>query len=513
MAVKLIPIRRGRPQKFGRPSRAVTLTLPEDVIAALSGIDDDLSRAVVELSRPLAADVIARPVAELAKYGDSAVIVIKPLVSLGRIPGVTHVPLPDGRALISLDESMTVYEFELKLRDLIDVDKTIDDRERAALKTISGILRSARQTKGLTVHQRSIIVLQSNKHRRIAGQFLSLLFSAVTLAACSSASTPTQPTPPAPPVVPTLTAPANDQPPDDQQLDTIQPQLQISNGTSTPTGTRTYEFQVASGDDFTASAVVASAQNVAEGATGKTSWTVSSALSPTTRYWWRARAVQASTAGPWSAATRFRSKLEGYNRPGALFDPLTTGVTVGNPSNVAFESEGARFNALTSLITYQLPQALPEGEFSMEVTGLTTNSPGDKTKVFSMQQGFDDLTENVFRATVEKRSNGEISFRFIAGNPDERADADRVFLSFDPATTYFWRLTWGNRQARLVIIETTGAGRVLFDQTDSYGGTYTPSPHIAYIGAPSGRSGPTAASVPGMRVKNVWLSNAPRPTF
>ncbi len=305
-------------------------------------------------------------------------------------------------------------------------------------------------------------------------------------------------------MAPTLTAPVNDQPADDQQLDTTQPQLQVTNGTSTPAGTRTYEFQVSSSaEDFGAGAIVASAQNIAEGASGKTAWTVSSALSPTSRYWWRARATQASTPGPWSAATRFRSKLEGYNRAGELFDPLTTGGTVGGANNVALEATGARFNALNSLITYHLPQALPEGEFSMEVTGLTTNSEGDKTKVFSMQQGFDDLTENVFRATVEKRGNGEISFRFIAGNVDERADADRVFLTFDPSTTYFWRLTWGNGVARLIITETTGAGRLLFDQRDTYGGTYTPSPHIAYIGAPSGRSGPSAASVPGMRVKNV----------
>ena len=39
--------RRGRPRKFVRPSRAVTVTLPDDVIAALQGVDVDLSRAVV----------------------------------------------------------------------------------------------------------------------------------------------------------------------------------------------------------------------------------------------------------------------------------------------------------------------------------------------------------------------------------------------------------------------------------------------------------------------------------
>ena len=37
----------GRPHKFGRPSRAVTVTLPEDVIGRLSAIDVDLGRAIV----------------------------------------------------------------------------------------------------------------------------------------------------------------------------------------------------------------------------------------------------------------------------------------------------------------------------------------------------------------------------------------------------------------------------------------------------------------------------------
>ena len=69
--MKLVRSRRGRPQKFGRPSRALTLTLPEDVIAALISINDDVSRAVVGLVQPLNADVVPRPPAELSKYGDS----------------------------------------------------------------------------------------------------------------------------------------------------------------------------------------------------------------------------------------------------------------------------------------------------------------------------------------------------------------------------------------------------------------------------------------------------------
>jgi hypothetical protein len=163
--MKLLQARRGRPQKFGRPSRAVTLTLPEDVISALQGVDDDLSRAVVRLTQPLVADVIPRPAAELAKYGQSAVIVVKQLAALARIPGVTLVPLPDGRALISLDETMSVHEFELKLRDTVDAEPALAPRERSLLTSIGEILKSARQEKHVTVHQRSIIVLHVSRPR------------------------------------------------------------------------------------------------------------------------------------------------------------------------------------------------------------------------------------------------------------------------------------------------------------------------------------------------------------
>jgi hypothetical protein len=165
--MKLIAARRGRPQKFGRPSRAVTMTLPEDVIAALGGVDGDLGRAVVQLAQPLLADVLHRPPAELAKYGTSAIIIVKPFDALAHMTGVTLVPLPDGRAVISLDDSMSVHEFELRLRDASEAEDDLEPRERAALSAIGEILRSARQTKGVVVQQRNIIVLQAPGRRRL----------------------------------------------------------------------------------------------------------------------------------------------------------------------------------------------------------------------------------------------------------------------------------------------------------------------------------------------------------
>ena len=42
-------------------------------------------------------------------------------------------------------------------------------------------------------------------------------------------------------------------------------------------------------------------------------------------------------------------------------------------------------------------------------------------------------------------------------------------------------------------------------------GTYAPSPHYAYLGAPTGRSGVESASIPGAIYRNVWIGNKPRP--
>ena len=40
---------RGRPSKYGRPARAVTVTLPEDVLARLTAVHADVGSAIVSL--------------------------------------------------------------------------------------------------------------------------------------------------------------------------------------------------------------------------------------------------------------------------------------------------------------------------------------------------------------------------------------------------------------------------------------------------------------------------------
>src|SRR4051812_4460961 len=103
----------GRPMKYGRASRAVTLTLPEDVIDRLCEVDEDLGRAIVALTERHAARQhrLRAPrlrQAELTAFGNHAVIVVNPAKELRRLPGVQLVPIGNGRALISLEPHYSV---------------------------------------------------------------------------------------------------------------------------------------------------------------------------------------------------------------------------------------------------------------------------------------------------------------------------------------------------------------------------------------------------------------------
>ena len=162
--VELRP-RRGRPRKFDTPSRAITLTLPEDVIAALHGVHPDVSRAVVRIAQREGAPP-PRPPAELSRFGRRAVILVNPSPVL-ESTGVVLVPLGDGRALISFDETMTTTRLELTLRDTLDEGRLSPEDERL-FKAVADLLKGARQSKNVELHQRQIIVLESVKRRPTA---------------------------------------------------------------------------------------------------------------------------------------------------------------------------------------------------------------------------------------------------------------------------------------------------------------------------------------------------------
>jgi hypothetical protein len=155
------PVRRGRPRKFGRPARAVTLTLPEDVIATLHAVHVDLSHAVVRLVESGEQQHLPpRSPAELARFGSNALILVEPIATLVRFPGIELAPLPDGRALILLDPAMSPTALELGLRDAIDEGR-VRQRDRVPAQAVVNILKTARRSKGCGVTLRSVIVVKS----------------------------------------------------------------------------------------------------------------------------------------------------------------------------------------------------------------------------------------------------------------------------------------------------------------------------------------------------------------
>jgi hypothetical protein len=155
--------RRGRPRKFGRPARSVAVTLPLDVIARLEAIDSDLSRAIVRLAARSPRERGAALEAELSRYGRRAVIVVNPSRTLRAIAGVELVPLPSGRALISLDRALSPEAFELRLRDRLEAG--VPPADEAGLRQVIGVLAEARRAGAARLQARTILVLEAVRER------------------------------------------------------------------------------------------------------------------------------------------------------------------------------------------------------------------------------------------------------------------------------------------------------------------------------------------------------------
>jgi hypothetical protein len=367
----------------------------------------------------------------------------------------------------------------------------------------------------------------------VQSRVLLAVFAGVLAAACGG-SDGGGPSPAPTPINPRLTAPAVEGPAPDEQLDTLRPTLIVKNGTSDQAGTRTYEFQISDSADFstaltsyiTSFNVTVSRAGVPEGTNGTTSFTLDADLQPTTRFYWRARVTQGGTTSEWSPVGKFRSKMVGFIRDGALFDPLIHGETLGErigPSSFV-PGKGLRLDSGTSYVRYRLPRAVAVGEYSMDVEGLAANGPGDKAKVFGMQEGTGDFITNDYRIDIQYRGvkgfpPNAIQWRVIYGDADdldvryEPTTAERMASVFllNPATTYHWKFTYGP-EIRLLMKEGGMTGTTLYDRAKAApNGRYDPDPHIAYLGAPVGRSGNESASIAGTIYRNVWLGAQPRP--
>ncbi len=161
----------------------------------------------------------------------------------------------------------------------------------------------------------------------------------------------------------------------------------------------------------------------------------------------------------------------------------------------------------------------------MEVEGLRANGPGDKAKVFGMQEGQDDYITNRYRVDIQYRGTdgfpaNAIQFRVLYGDDpcckDEPDTAVRFAFGvlLDPSTAYYWKFTWGreNGEVRTVLKEggITGTTRSI-----------TKGCARRTAGIRQVRTMPTSAPRPaaaarirvdsGTIYRNVWLSSRSRP--
>lgn len=244
------------------------------------------------------------------------------------------------------------------------------------------------------------------------------------------------------------------------------------------------------------------------------------ALLADTTYRWRARAEVESSVGPWSAYWTFTTAKSGgglpsYQTSTELWDNLTDGRTIGSLVGGAqlVPGKGVLLPAFESHVTYTLQSTLTSGSIECLIENLSSDTNGGKTKVFSSQQGYSDITDNPFRFTIEKRGDdhpdsGKYRLRIITGNSTSGFyDSDRIQPSSLVASkVYYHRVAWANNVVNFVVREGSATGPQVASYAFSYQGTYRPSPHVVHIGAPVPRGGPLDATVPGIIVRYFYVS-------
>lgn len=156
--------RRGRPSKFGRPSRVVALTLPEDAIDRLRRVHRDLGWAIVKLldKAPHGASARgdeAQPDVELVTVADRRSLIVVNREVIRNLPGVNIIPLSGSRAFLALDIDRGMSDLELAVSDRLG-DPTVERRERRALEKLRAQLTTWRRDHELHFHTRAIIVVE-----------------------------------------------------------------------------------------------------------------------------------------------------------------------------------------------------------------------------------------------------------------------------------------------------------------------------------------------------------------
>jgi hypothetical protein len=284
---------------------------------------------------------------------------------------------------------------------------------------------------------------------------------------------------------PTPQSPVNGVKPDTPQVTLVIANSSMKFGGSLPL---MYRFEV-----YNAAGVRVYQSGLVAPGSGTTSHVVTGALDAEQPHTWQARAEYQGYVGPWSARASFIAPVStGYIRGNELYDPLINGKTIGEihgPTHF-IPGVGISMDSLDSYVSYQLQQTLTEGEMSILATNVRTNTEGGKTKVMAMAEGYDDITTNNRRLTVEKRSDGSMAFRMITHDDQiDTSSAERKKVKFNLTDTFFFGFSYRANNFNLTVKQGGADGSTVFDLTKHWNGRpYDPNPHVVYIGGPGGRA-------------------------
>ena len=165
--------KRGRPQKFGRPSQVVALTLPDEVVRGLRKVHADLGWAIVTLfeKTPVRPPAVAdhQPDAELVTIAERRSLIVVNRAVFKSLPGINIIPLHGNRAFLALEVGRGMTDLELAVIDRLD-NASVVGRERKALSKLRSQLRVWRHDRSLRFHSRAIIVVEQRPTSRVRAQ-------------------------------------------------------------------------------------------------------------------------------------------------------------------------------------------------------------------------------------------------------------------------------------------------------------------------------------------------------
>jgi hypothetical protein len=163
--------KRGRPTKFGRASRVVAMTLPDDVLSALSQLHPDPARAIVKLVEGSAEKTHdennRKPFAELVTVGSRLSMIVVDRRAFQNLPSVSLIPISEDRAFLVFEKEKDSSALELALIDLLE-QPAVDRAEYVALNELRTCLREWRNDPALKFLFRSILILERDSPRHSA---------------------------------------------------------------------------------------------------------------------------------------------------------------------------------------------------------------------------------------------------------------------------------------------------------------------------------------------------------